>query len=78
MPTMESCSRPRWYEWRRQIPALVEAGFRVVAPDQRGFGLTDRPNAVEAYDMSQAVDDFVGLMSALGESSAVGRSASCE
>ena len=60
-----------WYMWRRQIGALAEAGFRVVVPDQRGFGQTDRPDSIEAYDMSQAVGDMVGLMKALGETSAV-------
>ncbi|CAG4892916.1 alpha/beta fold hydrolase [Paraburkholderia saeva] len=60
-----------WYMWRRQIGALAAAGFRVVVPDQRGFGQTDRPEAIEAYDMSQAVGDMVGLMAALGETSAV-------
>lgn len=60
-----------WYMWRRQIGPLAEAGFRVVVPDQRGFGQTDRPDAVEAYDMSQSVGDVVGLMTALGETSAV-------
>lgn len=60
-----------WYMWRRQIPALAAAGFRVVAPDLRGFGQTDRPDAVEAYDVSQAVGDMVGLMKSLGETSAV-------
>jgi pimeloyl-ACP methyl ester carboxylesterase len=60
-----------WYMWRRQIPALAAAGFRVVAPDLRGFGQTDRPDEVEAYDMSQSVGDIVGLMKALGETSAV-------
>jgi pimeloyl-ACP methyl ester carboxylesterase len=60
-----------WYMWRRQIVALSEAGFRVVVPDQRGFGQTDRPDSVEAYDMSQAAGDMVGLMAALGETSAV-------
>jgi pimeloyl-ACP methyl ester carboxylesterase len=37
-----------WYSWRHQIAALAEAGFRVVAPDQRGYGQTDRPEAVDA------------------------------
>jgi pimeloyl-ACP methyl ester carboxylesterase len=60
-----------WYMWRRQIPALATAGFRVIAPDQRGFGQTDRPEAIEAYDISQSVGDMVGLMAALGEESAV-------
>ena len=60
-----------WYMWRRQIPALAGAGFRVVVPDQRGFGQTDRPESIEAYDISQSVGDMVGLMAALGETSAV-------
>jgi pimeloyl-ACP methyl ester carboxylesterase len=60
-----------WYMWRRQIGALAAAGFRVVVPDQRGFGQTDRPDAIEAYDISQSVGDMVGLMKALGETSAV-------
>lgn len=60
-----------WFMWRRQIVALAEAGYRVVVPDQRGFGQSDRPEAVEAYDMSQAVGDMVGLIAALGETSAV-------
>jgi pimeloyl-ACP methyl ester carboxylesterase len=60
-----------WYMWRRQIPALAGAGYRVVVPDQRGFGQTDRPESIEAYDISQSVGDMVGLMAALGETSAV-------
>jgi pimeloyl-ACP methyl ester carboxylesterase len=60
-----------WYAWRRQIPALAAAGYRVIAPDHRGFGQSDRPAAVEAYDSSQTAGDVVGLMAALGETSAV-------
>jgi len=60
-----------WYMWRRQIVALAGAGYRVVAPDQRGFGQTDRPESIKAYDISQSVGDMVGLMTALGETSAV-------
>ncbi|CAE6739015.1 Epoxide hydrolase A [Paraburkholderia domus] len=60
-----------WYMWRRQIIALATAGFRVVVPDQRGFGQSDRPDSIEAYDMSQSVGDMVGLTAALGETSAV-------
>src|SRR5216683_5265112 len=39
------------YSWRRQIPALAAAGFRVIAPDQRGYGGSDAPAPVEAYDL---------------------------
>lgn len=60
-----------WYMWRRQIPVLASAGFRVVAPDLRGFGRSDSPAAIEAYDMSQSVGDMVGLLQALGETSAI-------
>ena len=60
-----------WYAWRRQIVALTQAGFRVVVPDQRGFGQTDRPDSIDAYDISQSVGDMVGLLAALGETSAV-------
>ncbi|TIO78839.1 MAG: alpha/beta hydrolase [Mesorhizobium sp.] len=54
------------YSWRHQIPALAAAGFRVIAPDMRGYGLTDRPPAVEDYDMAHLTSDLVGLLDALG------------
>ncbi|MDQ2858653.1 MAG: alpha/beta hydrolase [Candidatus Eremiobacteraeota bacterium] len=60
-----------WYSWRHQIPALAAAGFRVVAPDQRGYGQTDRPEAIEAYNILNLVGDVVGLVRALGEERAV-------
>ena len=60
-----------WYMWRGQIGALAEAGYRVIVPDQRGFGQSDRPEAIEAYDTSQSVGDMVGLMAVLGETTAV-------
>ena len=56
-----------WYSWRHQIPALAGAGFRVVAPDQRGYGNTDAPDEVEACDIINLVADLVGLVQALGE-----------
>lgn len=52
--------------WRRQIPALVEAGYRVIAPDLRGFGASEMPNAVSAYAVEQLVADMVGILDALG------------
>jgi pimeloyl-ACP methyl ester carboxylesterase len=50
--------------WRRQIEALSEAGFRVLAPDQRGYGASDCPAATEAYDLEHLTGDLVGLLDA--------------
>ena len=50
------------FSWRHQIKALSEAGIRVIAPDQRGYGATDRPEPVEAYDMEHLTSDLVGLL----------------
>ena len=60
-----------WYSWRHQIRALADAGYRVVAPDMRGFGRSGRPYAVEAYTQPILVGDIVGLLHALGEETAV-------
>lgn len=51
--------------WRRQIPALVEAGFRAIAPDLRGFGESDRPERRNSYEMPMIVDDLRNLLDAL-------------
>lgn len=60
-----------WYSWRHQLPALAEAGYRVVAPDQRGYGASSSPEAVEAYTVFHLTGDIVGLVHVLGESEAV-------
>ncbi len=60
-----------WYAWRWQIDALAAAGYRAVAPDQRGYGLTDAPESVEAYDILNLVGDLVGLVRAHGEERAI-------
>jgi pimeloyl-ACP methyl ester carboxylesterase len=60
-----------WYSWRHQLPALAEAGFHVVAPDMRGYGQTDRPEAIDQYTLFHMVGDIVGLVEALGEKNAV-------
>src|SRR5881227_2809713 len=60
-----------WYSWRHQIPALAAAGFHVVAPDQRGYGQTDRPEPIEEYDLFRLTGDIVGLVNALGYEQAV-------
>lgn len=53
------------YSWRNQIDPLSKAGFRVIVPDQRGYGLTDRPEDVKTYDMKHLCDDLVGMLDAL-------------
>src|SRR5438552_15290427 len=60
-----------WHSWRHQLPALAAAGFHAVAPDMRGYGRTDRPEAIEQYTLLHLVGDIVGLLDALGEEQAV-------
>ncbi|HYZ57696.1 MAG TPA: alpha/beta hydrolase [Streptosporangiaceae bacterium] len=52
--------------WRHQIPFLTARGFRVIAPDMRGFGRSDRPDGVAAYALRNAVVDVTGILDALG------------
>ena len=59
------------YGWRHLMPALAAAGYRALAPDQRGYGLTGGPAAVEAYDIHHLTGDLVGLLDALGIERAV-------
>lgn len=54
----------RWM--RHQLPALADAGFHAIAPDMRGYGQTDCPADVEAYDIFHLTGDVVGLVNALG------------
>ncbi len=54
-----------WYSWRHQLRALSDAGFRAIAPDQRGYGETDCPQPVEAYQVRELVKDIVGMLDAL-------------
>jgi pimeloyl-ACP methyl ester carboxylesterase len=60
-----------WYSWRHQLPALANAGFRAAAPDLRGYGQSDRPDAVEKYTILDDIGDIVGLVDALGAKQAV-------
>jgi pimeloyl-ACP methyl ester carboxylesterase len=60
-----------WYSWRHQINALAEAGFHVVAPDMRGYGKSDRPEAIDQYTIFHLVGDLVGLLDGLEASAAV-------
>lgn len=52
--------------WRHQIPALTGAGLRAIAPDLRGFGESDKPEAVEDYAIARSVADMVAVLGALG------------
>lgn len=52
--------------WRGVIPRLTEAGYRVIAPDQRGFGLSEAPEGVEHYDMNLIASDAVTILDELG------------
>jgi pimeloyl-ACP methyl ester carboxylesterase len=54
-----------WYGWRKQIPAIADAGFRVVVPDQRGYNLSDKPKGIRSYRLDELVNDIVGLIDAL-------------
>src|ERR671939_949286 len=60
-----------WYSWRHQLTALAAAGYHAVAPDQRGYGQTDKPEAIDQYTLLHLVGDMVGLLDALGEETAV-------
>jgi pimeloyl-ACP methyl ester carboxylesterase len=59
------------YSWRHQVPVLAGSGFRVLAPDLRGFGRSSAPAEVEAYDVATLCGDLCGLLDALGEEAAV-------
>ncbi|MCV7382110.1 alpha/beta hydrolase [Mycobacterium alsense] len=59
------------YSWRHQIPALAEAGYHVLAPDQRGYGGSSRPDAIEAYNVHALTADLVGLLDDVGAERAV-------
>lgn len=59
-----------WYSWRHQLSAIADAGFHAVAPDQRGYGKTDKPTEIASYTQLHMVGDIVGLLDALGEETA--------
>ena len=59
-----------WFSWRLQIAPLAAAGFRVVAPDLRGYNLSSRPEGVDAYGADKLAADIRGLIQSLGAESA--------
>jgi len=60
-----------WYGWRLQIPALAAAGYRVIAPDMRGYNLSEKPPTVADYRMEALTSDVAALIRHAGEESAV-------
>ncbi len=60
-----------WYSWRHQIKPIAQAGYRVIAPDVRGYGGSDKPYDVEAYDMVNMMADVIGIIDAFGERTAI-------
>ena len=60
-----------WFSWRHQLPVLAAAGYHAVAPDQRGYGRSTRPESVEDYDIAHLGGDIVGLIDAFGEERAI-------
>ena len=60
-----------WYSWRHQIPALVDAGYRVVAPDMRGYNESDKPPGYDAYLARPLANDVAGLIQRCGEERAI-------
>ncbi|MEP3299078.1 MAG: alpha/beta hydrolase [Pseudoruegeria sp.] len=59
------------FSWRFQVPALVEAGYHVIVPNQRGYGNSSRPAEVAAYDLVQLTGDLVGLLDHYGYNDAI-------
>ena len=60
-----------WYSWRHQIPALAAAGLRPIALDLRGYGDSDKPEALQEYDIQHLVGDLIGVLDALNLEKAV-------
>ena len=59
------------YSWRHTLPALADEGFRAIAPDQRGYGASSCPTAVDAYGIEQLAGDLIGLLDETGREQAV-------
>src|ERR1051326_7368085 len=60
-----------WYSWRQYLHPLAQAGFRAVAPDMRGYNLSDKPKGVLNYQLPILTSDVMGLIQALGEQKAI-------
>ena len=60
-----------WFSWRHQFAPLAAAGYHVVAPDMRGYGESDKPSAITAYNQVEIVNDIKGLVDTLGYETAI-------
>jgi pimeloyl-ACP methyl ester carboxylesterase len=60
-----------WYSWRHQFAPLAAAGYHVVAPDMRGYGKSDKPEQITAYNQVEVANDIIGLIPALGYDQAI-------
>ncbi len=56
-----------WYGWHKQIGALADAGFRVIAPDQRGYNTSSKPRGIRSYKVSQVTSDVIAILDQLGK-----------
>lgn len=59
-----------WYGWKHQIPFFAEKGYHVVAPDQRGYNLTDKPTRISAYNLDHLAADMIGVIDESGREKA--------
>lgn len=59
------------YSWRHQLPELAAAGYHVLAPDQRGYGRSSRPEAIDAYDIVHLTDDLIAVLDETGQEQGV-------
>jgi pimeloyl-ACP methyl ester carboxylesterase len=60
-----------WYSWRHQFAPLAAAGYHAVAPDMRGYGKSDKPEDINAYNQVEVMRDIIGLIPALGYETAI-------
>ena len=59
------------YSWRHQVPAIAAAGYHAIAPDQRGYGRSSKPEPISDYDIVHLTDDLLGILDEMGEEQAV-------
>lgn len=55
-----------WYAWRGSMKVLADKGYRVIAPDQRGYNQSEKPTATSAYRIDKLAGDVIGLANVLG------------